>query len=303
MLYLSQLVNIQSRIVFAFQRTSLGLVSCKRLEELLEEKSRISDGPQARDILIKNPEIRFQGVFFRYERQGYLLKGMDLSFAKGVNALVGHSASGKTTILNLILRLYQPEAGTILIDGRSICDYRLRSLRSQIGIALQDPFLWNDTIENNLRYGAASARMSDLIEAAILTEADEFIRRLPAGYKSIIGENACKISEGQKQRLAIARAIVKKPKILILDEAMSSMDSESEERILARLKRSSEIASIILVSHRLSTVMNADRVYFLLSPDKVISGEAGRLLRENKSFYDLFSAQTKNCPPDKADFR
>ncbi len=303
MLYLSQLVNIQSRIAFAFQRISLGLVSCKRLEDLLKEKSSIADGPQARDILIKNPEIRLQGVVFRYGRQGYLLKGMDLSFGMGVNALVGHSASGKTTILNLILRLYQPEAGTIFIDGRNICDYRLRSLRAQIGIALQDPFLWNDTIENNLRYGDASVRMSDIIEAAVLTEADEFIQRLPAGYKSIIGENACKISEGQKQRLAIARAIVKRPKILILDEAMSSMDSESEERILARLKRSPGISSVILVSHRLSAVMHADRVYFLSSADKVISGEAGRLLRENKSFYDLFSAQAKNCPPDKTDFR
>jgi ABC-type multidrug transport system fused ATPase/permease subunit len=162
--------------------------------------------------------------------------------------------------------------------------------------------LFNDTIENNIRYGKPDASQEEIIEVAKICDLDEFIQQLPNGYQTIIGENACKISEGQKQKIAIARALIKRPKILILDEAMSSVDSESEEKITAKIRQIPEILTVIVVSHRLSTVMNADKIYFFNKPNEMISAR-GKELLSNSTFYNLFAAQAQDYPPDKGNFR
>ena len=175
-------------------------------------------------------------------------------------AFVGLSGCGKTTILSLILRLYQWPKGAIYIDGIDSRGIKLDSLKSRIGVALQEPFLWNDTIANNILYGAESAADRDVKKAAELAGAHDFITEFPAGYNSVICEMACKISEGQKQRIALARALIKKPKILILDEAMSSVDSETEEVVTSNIRREFADSTVITVSHRASTVEKMDRV-------------------------------------------
>lgn len=293
MIYLSQLIGLQSSIAFFFQRIVFGLVSCKRLDDILQEKPKVKENIYAKKMVFKEPKIQFRKVSFGYNPGEYILRGLDFDIEKGFIALVGASGCGKTTILNLILRLYQPWRGEIFIEGRNIKDLELSSLRAQIGIALQEPFLWNDTIENNIKYAMPDAKEEEIIKVATIAGVDGFIKDLPSGYQAIIGENACKLSEGQKQKIAIARAFVRKPKILILDEAMSSMDSQGEKRIIAQIKQSLEIPTVVIVSHRLSTVLSCDLVYFFKSPDKMVIDKPSAFIERDKAFYDLFASQIK----------
>ncbi|TAN58892.1 ABC transporter ATP-binding protein [bacterium] len=293
MIYLSQLINLQSRFAFFLQRASLGMVSCRRLDKILEEMPGPGEITGAKKIALKGSGIQFRKVSFGYRPQEYIFKDMDLNIEKGFIALVGPSGCGKTTILNLVLRLEQPWRGGIFIDGYNTAGLDASSLRNQIGIALQNPFLWNDTVENNIKYARAKAGDEEIAQAASITAVDDFVRDLPCGYKTIIGESGCKLSEGQKQRIALARALIKRPKILLLDEAMSSLDSASEEGIVRELRKL-PINIVIAVSHRLSTVMACDLVYFLKSPQKVIVNSPQRLLEEDRDFYDLFAGQIKD---------
>jgi ATP-binding cassette subfamily B protein len=299
MIYLSQLINLQSRFAFFLQRVSLGLVSCRRLDKILEEKPALREIPGAKKIALRGLGIQFRKVSFGYRPEEYILKALDFNIEKGFIALVGPSGCGKTTILNLVLRLEQPWQGGIFIDGYDTGELDPSFLRDQIGIAPQNPFLWNDTVENNIKYARAGASREEIAEAARVTAVDDFVKDLPAGYKTIIGENACKLSEGQKQRIALARALIKKPKVLLLDEAMSSLDSVSEERIIRGLKQL-PLNIVIAVSHRLSTVMACDLVYFLKSPQRVIVNKPKALLEEDRDFYDLFAAQIKDSIVDCA---
>ncbi len=304
MLYIGQLIGLQNSFAQFFQSIALGLVSCQRLEEILDEKVKMVEVKGARDVLFKKGKIVFRDVSFGYKQGESVLSGISFNIDGGSHiALVGSSGCGKTTILNLLLRLYEPWAGEIIIDGYDIRKLRFSSLKGQVGIALQEPFLWNDTIENNIRYGRPDASEQEVIEAAKICVVDEFVDKLPNRYKTLIGENACKISEGQKQKIAIARALIKRPKILILDEAMSSMDSRSEERIIARVRQIPEILTLIVVSHRLSTVMNADKVYFLHKPDQMLITSGKELLRNNRAFYHLFAAQAQDFPPEETNLR
>ena len=167
------------------------------------------------------------------------------------------------------------------------------SLRGQIGFAMQEPFLWNDTIENNIRYGREDASGEEMLSAAEIAGVDEVVKNLNGGYAAVIGENACKLSEGQKQRIAIARALIKKPKILILDEAMSSMDSASEERMIAGIKNSHKYLTLITVSHRLSTVLSADLAYYFFRPDEMVVDKVKNLFERNGDFARLFGGQDR----------
>ena len=222
----------------------------------------------------------------------FIVKGMNFSIKPSSKiALVGPSGCGKTTLLALILRLYEPKEGAILIDDLDIRDMKLKSLKTQIGIALQEPFLWNDTVANNILYGAEGAGREDLVKAAEIAEAHNFVSNLPKQYDSIIGEAACRISEGQKQRIAIARAVIGRPKILMLDEAMCSLDSETEDKIVDNIRREFENSTIIIVSHRLSTVRKMDCVYFLEGPGRMNIGTHDSLLTQNQKYRDLFASQ------------
>jgi ABC-type multidrug transport system fused ATPase/permease subunit len=300
MMYIGQLIGLQGSFAGLFQNIAFGLVSCQRVEEILDKQAKIVEKEDAKGVVFKKGQIVFKNISFGYREKEPILSGISFDIEGGnCIALVGPSGCGKTTILNLILRMYEPWAGEIIIDGYNIKELKFNSLRGQIGIALQEPFLFDDTIENNLRYGKEGSSFEEIIEVAKICKIDDFVNELPNGYQTIIGENACKLSEGQKQKIAIARALIKKPKILILDEAMSSMDSASEEKILLKIKQIPEILTVIIVSHRLSAVMKADLTYFLKRPDAIIINKSQQLLEEDEEFYNLFAAQIKGDIKEK----
>ena len=268
MIYLRQFVSCLKSGGTLYESISVNSVPCERLSEILDKNPEIIDSKFARPLKIKKGSIDFVDVYFGYKKEDPVLKKMSF-LIPGNNkvAFVGPSGSGKSTILSLILRLYKYDSGSILIDGVNIENITLASLKSQIGIALEKPFLWNDTVYNNILYGAkGKVGRKDIIKAAEITEADVFIKELPNGYDTIVGERGCKISAGQMQRIALARAIIKKPKILILDEAMSSIDLETEEKIMDNILREFKSSTIILVSHRMALARRMDVIYSLESP-------------------------------------
>jgi len=297
MVYLAQLVGLQGQAAHFFQTTTMGLISCRRIAQILDETKEATQEKAAKIIFSKKRDLNFKNISFGYRKQEYILKNISFDIkGAGHMALVGPSGCGKTTILNLILRLHEPWEGQILMDGRDIKSIDPKALKEQMGVALQEPFLWNDTVENNIKYGNEKATREEIINIGRIIGMEEFIRDLPLGYATMIGENACKISEGQKQRIAIARALIKNPAILILDEAMSSMDSESEEKILVSLKEFRNNMTIIAVSHRLSAVMRAEKVCYLKSADRMVIDTPQSLLRDDQDFTRLFAGQGSITP-------
>ena len=292
--YLYSLIGLQAHLAGFPQSMTGALFSCRRVSEILDEEPAILETKNAKDVSFEGGEIIFDHVSFGYQPENCIIK--DLNFrVPGAShiAIAAPSGRGKTTILNLLVRLYDPLDGRVLIDGHDIKDLKFSSLKERIGFVLQEPFLWNDSIENNIRYGRPDASFAQIIEAAQLAGVHEFVKDLGDQFKTVIGENACKISEGQKQKISIARALIRKPKILILDEAMSSMDSASEQRIVSNIKDYCKGSTLITVSHRLSTVMNADLVYYFFGPSRMIVDKAQNLLEYHKDFAHLFIGQDK----------
>lgn len=267
MVYLTQLVNMQGNFARFFQDTVLNLVSCERLEPVLDVNPAMSQDRPCLKPEFTRGELRFSDVHFSYDDEKPVLKGMSFTITPGSwSAMVGPSGVGKTTMINLLLQLYDVRDGSIAIDGHNIKDIEPETLKKQIGFVPQEPFLWNDTVRNNIRYGKEDATDEEIYQAARLAHADEFIRELPEEYETRIGENACKISEGQKQRIAIARALVKKPRILILDEAFASVNRELEEAILTDIEKKFQGTTFIVVTHRQSTLKRMHVIYHLESP-------------------------------------
>lgn len=294
MFYCYRLIGLQSQSASFFEAIMLDTVSFRRIAKILDEQPQIVEAKNAQSVIFKKGEVIFNNVSFGYKPQVYILEKMSFQIESSSHiAIVGPSGCGKTTLLNLLVRLYDPREGNIFIDGYNIKDLKLSALKGQIGFCLQEPFLWNESIENNIRYGKESATIEEIVRVAQMTGVDEFAKDLPRGYQTIIGENACKLSEGQKQKIAIARALIKEPKILILDEAMSSMDSASEEKIVYNIKNNYRNLTFITVSHRLSTVMNADLVYYFHSPSQIVVNKAENLFEYNKDFAHLFIGQDK----------
>ncbi len=291
MVYLLQLNGLGSQFAHFFQTTVVGLVSCQRVAQILDEPEVINSGSKI--LKLKTTNLCFNKVSFGYKKGQYVLKDLsfDISGLKHL-ALVGSSGCGKTTIIYLALGLYQPWAGDILINQQSIRDIDLVSFRDQIGVVLEEPFLWNDSLANNIGYSRASANFKQIAQAARLAGAD-FIESLPQGFDTIIGENACKLSEGQKQRIAIARALIKEPKILIFDEAFSSLDSESEDAVISQIKHQLRDTLLITISHRLATVAKADKVYFFSSSGKLRIGNPDYFINQDQEFISLFSTQLR----------
>ncbi len=291
-IYLSQLSGLQGSFAQFFQQLSLGSVSCQRLNSILEAASEVKENRDAQEITLIRGDIEFQGVTFGDDEGRVVLDNLSFHIGGGsVVALAGPSGCGKTTVVNLLLRLYAPMRGEILIDGYRIADIKSKSLYGQIGVVLQEPFLWNDSVENNIRYGRQDASIKEVMEAARVACIDGFIDSLPDGYKTVVGENACKISEGQKQRIAIARSVIKRPKILILDEALSCVDAMVEGRIIENIKNSLRGSTLILISHRLSAIAKMDLVYFLTSPGKIDIASHEGLLRGNIHYQDYLAHQ------------
>lgn len=298
MIYQMQFMALLKSIGGFYEAIAISSIPRKRISEILDTKPQIQDGQYAIDYRIPQGRIEFRNISFGYKRDEFILKGISFSIAQDSKiALVGKSGCGKTTLLSLILRLYDIERGCILIDGFDIKNIKLKSLKEQIGITLQSSFFWNDTIKNNILYAKETAPMEEVIKAARIAEAHRFIDKLYFGYDSVLGQDACHISEGQKQRIAIARAVIKQPKILILDEAMSSIDSETEEKIMDNIKCEFKYSTVIIVSHRLSTVQKMDLVYFLKDPSCIEIGVHGEFLERSPEYRELFASQVE---PEKS---
>ena len=268
-----------------------GLVSYQRIKEVLQCQPQVADSPEAYPLPSVNGHVKFDNVSFRYDEARSVLEDVNFEVKPTeMVALVGLSGSGKTTIINLISRFYEPTEGKILIDGIDVREVSLVSLRSQIGLVTQELILFNDTVRNNIAYGLEETPLERIIETAKAAKAHDFIEELPQGYDSIIGEKGALLSSGQRQRLAIARALLKDPPILILDEATSALDSESERLIQTALSNVLKDRTAIVIAHRLSTIRNANKILVVDRGKIVESGTHRQLCQRDgiyKKLYDL----------------
>jgi len=291
-MYLGQLSGQHHAFASLIQQVTLNFVSCERLDAILETEPLVLERKDAKSINFSEGKIEFKNITFGYNENEKVLDCLSFTIPGGACiGLVGPSGSGKTTIINLLLRLYRLFDGEIFIDERNIYDIKSGSFYSQTGAALQDAYLWNDTLENNIKYTQKDAGEEEVKEAARIASIDTFIEKLPGGYKTVMGENASKISEGQKQRISIARAVIKKPKILILDEALSSVDGETENRIIDNIRESLRGSTVIIISHRISTIKKMDTVYFLSGPGNIVAGKHDELVKSNLSYQKYLAHQ------------
>ena len=268
-----------------------GLSAASRILPIIDKQNEIQDHDQAKDIFLNNGEIKFENVNFYYEKdEEIVLNNINLIFEGGkMTSLVGHSGSGKSTILNLIPRFYDVQSGNITIDNQSIYKTKIKSLRNIISLVSQETTLFDDTIKNNIKYSVNDASDEDVIDAARKSYCDEFINNLPNKYETIIGENGVRLSGGEKQRISIARAMMKKSPIILLDEATSSLDAETESKIQNALKILTENKTTIVIAHRLSTILNSNNIYVLESGKIIDFGKHDELMNKSdiyKNFYD-----------------
>ncbi|HOJ20332.1 MAG TPA: ABC transporter ATP-binding protein [Armatimonadota bacterium] len=293
--YLAQLYGPIVRVVQVNDVIQRASVALERIFEVLDTKPSVAEKPDAVPLPPVKGHVVVENVSFGYDPDKLVLKGISLDVQPGqMIALVGPSGSGKSTLSNLIPRFYDPIEGRILIDGYDLKDVTLHSLRSQIGIVLQETLLFSGTIRDNLRYGAPEATDEELVAAAKAANAHDFIIEQENGYDTEIGERGMKLSGGQKQRLAIARAILRDPRILILDEATSALDSESEALIQEALERLMRGRTTFVVAHRLSTIMRADRIVVLDKGEIAEMGTHIELLENNGIYARLYIEQFKS---------
>ena len=266
-----------------------GISAGQRILPLIEAKSKIFDKPGSEDFNINKADISFNKVNFEYEiNENKVLQDVNIEIEGGkMTALVGHSGAGKSTILNLIPRFYDISGGDIKVDGRSIYEIKLKSLRSNISLVSQDVTLFDDTIKNNIIYGNSSATEQEVSDAINFSYCSDFIRNLPNKEDTIIGENGVRLSGGEKQRISIARAMLKKSKIILLDEATSSLDADTEHKIQEAIKLLTKNRTTVVIAHRLSTIMMSDNIY-VLEKGKIISSGKHNELVENSEIYKNF---------------
>ncbi|HEX7532875.1 MAG TPA: ABC transporter ATP-binding protein/permease, partial [Methyloceanibacter sp.] len=272
-----------------YREIKQGLVDLEAMFALLEEMPEIKDKPGARPLQVTRGEIRFENVRFAYERDRPILK--DVSFAVPAGkmvAIVGPSGAGKSTIARVLFRFYDIQSGAVSIDGQDIRDVTQKSLRAAIGVVPQDTVLFNDTIYYNIKYGRPDATDAEVYEAARLAQIDTFIRTLPLGYKTMVGERGLKLSGGEKQRVAIARTILKGPPILILDEATSALDSHTEKEIQDALDRVAQGRTTLVIAHRLSTIVHADAILVVENGRVVEQGTHAELVAKGGLYASLW---------------
>jgi subfamily B ATP-binding cassette protein MsbA len=269
-----------------------GGAAAERIQEIIDTPNPLKDKENAIVKESFNSEIEFNNIAFKYEDE-YVLKDFSLKIPKGKTvALVGQSGSGKSTIANLITRFYDVNKGSILIDGLDIRDLTTNSLRNQLGIVTQDAILFNESIKNNLKLGKDNASDKDIIEALKVANAWEFVKDLPEGIETNIGDAGNKLSGGQKQRLSIARAVLKSPPIMVLDEATSALDTESERLVQVALENMMKNRTSIVIAHRLSTIQNADTIVVLNKGEIVEQGQHSELLAKNGIYKKLVEMQS-----------
>ena len=273
-------------------RLQEGLAAAQRIFDVLDTEPTITDAPNAKPLAIKGGEIRFRDVQFSYANGAVALRGVSLTVPAGKRvALVGSSGAGKSTILNLVPRFYDVASGNITIDGQPLREVTVASVRTAIALVSQEITLFDDTIKANIAYGRLGAADAEIVAAAKAAAADEFIRRLPQGYDTLVGEHGVKLSGGQRQRIAIARAMLKDAPILLLDEATSSLDTESERHVQAALDTLMLGRTTVVIAHRLSTVTGADLIYVIDGGRVVEHGTHAELLRQQGVYARLYALQ------------
>jgi ABC-type transport system involved in Fe-S cluster assembly fused permease/ATPase subunit len=270
MIQLYQPLNFMGML---YREVRQALIDIESMFGILEQNPEIQDRPGATPLIVADGRLAFEDVYFHYDPRREILKGVSFEVPAGKTvAVVGPSGAGKSTLSRLIFRFYEPQKGRITVDGRDIADVTQRSLRDVVGMVPQDTVLFNDSIGYNIRYGRWDAREDEIREAARLAQIDRFIETVPGGYDAQVGERGLKLSGGEKQRVAIARTILKGPPILVLDEATSALDSFTEREIQDALDRVSKDRTTLVIAHRLSTVVGADEILVL---DKGVIVERG----------------------------
>jgi len=272
-----------------------GITAAKRIYEIIDQKNEIYNDKNAPSLKLKNATLEFKNISFTYPDGTHALKNLSAKIEGGKKVgLVGISGSGKTTFLNLIPRFFNLKYGEILIDDQNINNINLSSLRKEISLVSQDVILFDDTIRSNILYGNASASDNEIINACKFAAAQDFIEKLPNKYETIIGENGIKLSGGQKQRLSIARAILKDSSIILLDEATSSLDSESESIIQQAIENLTKNKTTIIIAHRLSTVMNCDKILVFENGQIIEEGKHEFLVNNSSTYKKLYEKQIIN---------
>jgi subfamily B ATP-binding cassette protein MsbA len=273
-----------------------GLAAANRILPIIDLSNEINLNEDKDKLNISEGNIIFKDVNFTYKSnpENKVLRNINASFTGGkMTALVGHSGSGKSTLLNMIPRIYAPTDGTINFDDQDISKFSLTSLRSQISIVDQNTTLFDDTVLNNIKYARPEATNEEIYQAAEQSMCTEFINNLESGYETMIGENGVKLSGGEKQRLSIARAFLKKSKIILLDEATSSLDSETEDKIQKALSQLTLNKTTIVIAHRLSTILNSDKIYVVDNGKIIDSGNHKKLLINSKVYKNFYERQIK----------
>ena len=276
-----------------FSEIQVGAASAERVFGILDTKPAIIDSDSAIKDIAFNKNLEFDHVFFQYnDEEEHVLEDISFSLTKGsVVALVGVSGAGKSTIADLIPRFYDVQEGAISIDGQDIRDIKIKSLRDLLGIVGQEVILFNDSIKNNIQYGLKNVNRDQIAAAAKMANAIEFIEDMPLGFETVIGEKGVKLSGGQKQRIAIARAILKNPPILILDEATSSLDTESEQLVQQAIEQLMKDRTVLVIAHRLSTVRNADKIIVMEKGRIIEKGKHSELYQKDGVYRRLYKLQ------------
>jgi ATP-binding cassette, subfamily B, bacterial MsbA len=274
-----------------------GLSGAKRVIPVIDKKNEITDQENDKDLKISSGNIKFKDVTFKYtSSEENILKSVNLDIVGGkMTSLVGHSGAGKSTILNLIPRFYNIFDGDIIIDGQSIYQSKIYSLRKNISLVSQDTTLFDDTIKNNILYANLNATQKEMEEAAKNSFADEFINKLPDKYETMIGENGIRLSGGEKQRISIARAMLKKSPIILLDEATSSLDAETENKIQKAITVLTKNRTTVVIAHRLSTILNSDRIYVIDAGKIMGEGNHEELLLNSKIYKNFYDKQIRKA--------
>jgi ATP-binding cassette subfamily B protein len=289
---LTQLFRPLDLLGMVYRTIRQGVTDMGAMFDLIDTPTEVRDAPEAPALAVTRGHVRFENVRFGYDPDRLILKGIDLDVPAGSTlAVVGPSGAGKSTLARLLFRFYDPTGGRITIDGQDIARVRQDSLRSAIGIVPQDTVLFNDTVGYNIAYGRAGANADEIAAAARGAAIEPFIQSLPDGYDTRVGERGLKLSGGEKQRVAIARTLLKNPPVLILDEATSALDSRTEAEILGTLEAIEQGRTTIVIAHRLSTVVHADRIVVLEAGEVVESGTHAELLRLGGVYAEMWARQ------------
>lgn len=297
LLYVTTLLASIRRIVEFMEQFQRGITGIERFSEVMAEPVTITDRPGAAELTDVRGDVDFDHVSFAYEHgSGEVLNDINLHVRAGESiALVGPSGGGKTTLCSLIPRFYDVCGGAIRIDGRDVRDFTLHSLRSHVGVVQQDVYMFSGTIAENIEYGRPGASREDVIEAAKLAGAHEFILGLENGYDTYVGERGVRLSGGQKQRISIARVFLKNPPILILDEATSALDNESEHLVQQSLEKLMKGRTTFTIAHRLTTIRNADTILVLTDEGIVERGSHRELLEKHGVYAGLYEMYTREA--------